>query len=120
MGSVMKKSMFGLLLAMMVFTCMGCSSNEKTIIGKWYRLDEVTNKYDRSQDFNFLEDGTMKIGGTEIGTYKFTDDTIIIHGNNGKTSNISYTLISEDSEPQKLEMESQNERMTFVNANQVD
>lgn len=120
MKSVMKKSMFSLLLAITVFTCMGCSSNEKTIIGKWYRLDEETNKYDSSQDFNFLEDGTIQIGGTEIGTYEFTDDIITIHGKNGKTSNISYTLISEDSEPQKLEMESQNERMTFVNASQVD
>lgn len=116
----MKKSMLGLLLTIVVITCMGCSLNQKKIIGKWYQFNEEKNTYNSSQYFEFYDDGMFQTGDGETGNYEIQGDKITLNNENIGTVEMSYNLIYKKSKLEKLELIGPKGTLTFVSAEAVE
>ena len=123
MRSAMKKSMFGLLLTIVVIACAGCKSDEEKLLGKWYQVNEEKKTYDPSKYFEFYDDGmfrTVVRENAETGSYDVKEDKLVLQNDEIGRIEFDYTLTYEENQPKKLKLKVNNREVTLLNAETVE
>ena len=105
----MKKTVAILLVTLMALSFVACTS--KKIVGKWeltqYKGDYSEGWLLKGSTFEFKDDGTYTINGSNAGTYKVKGSKIFLNGDEDSYYKLSFS-------GNTMKITSQDDEMTFT------